>query len=602
MDIKELELRIKEASEAYYAGEPIMSDEEFDALVNEYNNLTKDTKYKGNNIDSVGFGYVPRNKKYKHKIPVGSLPKLQESDDLTIRFSGDVQISLKLDGLTLVMYYNHFGDLEAIVTRGNGLYGVDVTDRLKSNKYIEKCFLPDSIVRGELLITKSDFERLLFKRYANPRAAVTGILFTKDSNEYDDLLRVIDFQYIDSSGLEVDYQSDKWWGSYLINIVPYKDIDIKTIDLKSILDWKNESDYPTDGIVIKDGFTSNRYALKFETKRREAIVDHIEWNISEKGRYIPVVVFKDKIDLYGSKVGRASAFNYEYVRSHNLGKDSRILVTKANEIIPYIIGVSTEGTIDIPSKCQFCGSELIVEGVHIVCNNTRCSNIIKSTLYNFIMTHYYIDGLGYKLIDKFLTHKNIRNLGDLSRFIANVDLEDKWKDFGSVEGIGSSKIELLKTALVWKRLDIMKLLGSLNIPNLGGVNARLYTKHIRDLLRESVIPVYPRVNYKVIENMKKYRELIIEAVVNFDWSDVDELIVKDYKYKIAITGKISVPRKEFYEFCYRNNIEVVEYIDSTVKYLITENPNSGSSKNKKADELNIIKITEKEFREKEQKL
>ena len=187
--ITDLEYRIREAAQSYYSGESIMSDEEFDKLVEELKVLDPDNEL----INKIGFGFIPEtDNKVRHNtsivsefdypIVVGSLPKVREWSWKSSSM-GDYTVTPKFDGISIVLYYKD-GLLVDAVTRGNGSEGISIVDYVRHIDGLDRILLNDTlIIRGELIITNSNWSKLSSSSsYKNQRNAISGIVNSKDKS------------------------------------------------------------------------------------------------------------------------------------------------------------------------------------------------------------------------------------------------------------------------------------------------------------------------------------------------------------------------------------------------------------------------------------
>lgn len=520
--IEELRERVRVSAAAYYEGLPIITDSEFDSLIKELTMLDPCAP----ELATIGYGYFStdcwkpfeRKGKYKHKVFVGSLQKIH-----SLQGFSSILFTPKLDGITLVCYYNVNGYLEAAVTRGNGEYGIDIKHKL--NGIVPQQSGSNYILHGELLVTKENFKQL--SQYSNPRSAITGIVFEKELTSKEKYLTFVLFKCYNEHKEEISLFNEHTEICYIVpteQIVHCSDYPDLVGTLKR---WKDSLPYPTDGIVLLH-YPSNgapeRVAFKFETSSAIGEIDHIEWNMSGKKAYVPVVVLKAPIELYGSKVQRVTANNYQNVVNLQLGKGAVVEVTKANEIIPKIISVKTPSKeATFPSVCERCSSPLKVSGVKLICNNPKCKDVLQA----FIKQHFCLDGMSDKLISKFLEVTGFTTLSQLSSFIYNMSTEDCWKPLYSVKGLGAAKIKLLKESISERELDLGKLLLSLSLDNVGEVassNSKILLQALKDNGEEDnyiiknmrFIKGLTAPGYKsIIENLP----LIKEALSSFEWED-----------------------------------------------------------------------------------
>ena len=329
----ELANAIASASEAYYLGtETEMDDETFDALVEQLRELDPDHPV----LRSVGWGLKVYGEKRRLPVSINhSLPKIRTSKDYRYVIKN---LSPKIDGMSVILQYGPDGRLALALTRGDGQWGVDITPKMPliSNFNLFSQSVPDTIVRGELFIPTNVFDEFLSDAYANPRNATAGIINAKSMSNLEYLTFEIHGMYVE----------DHWVGvAHAENLAPCQvlcifpeledDMTVEQLDayLGEVYKLFETMNYPVDGVVI-NGDT----AFKVKTVEVMTEVVTIEWNMSNRCKYIPTLVVKP-VHLYGTTVTRASGFNYQFVADHGIKPGTRIMLTKGNEVIPHVTKV-----------------------------------------------------------------------------------------------------------------------------------------------------------------------------------------------------------------------------------------------------------------------
>lgn len=401
--MKKLELYQK-AKEAYYNGQEIMSDLEFDELE------------KSLGLSNVGPVGARRNPSYtvEHPVFMGSLRKIQVHDydwkkyfsqvDLIVNFDRGVIITPKYDGCSFEVLFHHNGKENEIIkasTRGDGEFGKDITPLVKhlftkyggveSIPYIPKTESKLWMVRGEILVHKQIFQEKYTEEFANPRAFVSGTInadWTLEElqgrpSDLDFVVyeyRINDFK---------DHWKDKdwtilkklWKGSLLLNKLPQVfDIVVADMDVdrfqgiyKKMDIYRHDGPYALDGIVVKPldiyrlktprEYPKDCVAIKFKPQLSETIVDHIEWNIGKTGEYNPVVITAPVL-MDGKVIKRASGHNYGYLIKHKVGKGTRLVLSLAGDIIPFIYKVTD--TTEFSEEGLNLPKEYLVNGCHLM--------------------------------------------------------------------------------------------------------------------------------------------------------------------------------------------------------------------------------------------
>ena len=428
-----LELKIKKAAQLYYSdGSSDITDEEFDALLDQLRAENSNSELLG-----VGHGYRVENdttpgEKIKHKYgTAGSLDKCRTWKELSpsIRDS-DVCCSLKLDGLSVVLYYKDNVLIKAL-TRGDGTTGIDITDKIIKiwPRYIISDDKFSGAIRGEILMTYDRFDDYLDKHpdMKNPRNTAAGIINSKTGEGIEYLTLIVytivgydsHFDYMDNY-LAMHDKLISWFGK--LNVVYcseelklYSDVLDQTMaKLRSY--WSGE--FPSDGIVItasnmvcKDGeviYDANAY--KFPSEIKETEVVEVQWNMSKTRYAVPKIRIKP-IELAGTAVEYCTGYNAEYIKNNCIGPGSIVTVEKRGEIIPNVQEVRTKS--DTPSmitNCPDCGCELSWSGVNLVCKNPNCRNAKSKDVLVWFNKLVPTDGLGDTLILNFLDELDLDDI------------------------------------------------------------------------------------------------------------------------------------------------------------------------------------------------
>ena len=637
MNIEDLESQIRYYSMKYYTGDPQISDMEFDMLVDQLRKVKPDS-----DVLKTGWGFEVNGDKVKHKYShIGSLDKCKNFNEIPDRFKGKtVFISPKLDGLSAVVYYEN-GILTKAITRGNGEYGKDITDKISiiiGKDISDKKFT--GAVRGELIISDSNWE-LLQRKYVDliaPRNFAAGIINRKDIDE--------DIKYIDLVVYKIVGQENRpilsersemlaWLSLNFNHYIPnyyypvLNESSWETYHEDTFKEFRNYG-YGLDGLVLSDaeipyntqtkGFVYNEVAFKFASETATTTITNINWELSRTQRLIPVAEV-EPIELSGAIIRNATCNNAQWVQTLGLGKGAEISITRSNEVIPKILEVINISNDPLPDKCPICNSKLEWDGVDLKCNNLNCPNIDYADLEHWCTIIGETDGLQYTIMKQYLDIYNIKTLEDLY----NKDIQIRIMDDLNCRklSITEEKIKLFFEKLYFEKCNINKVLTALNIPRLGdktsqilgsypdivyellfysinrlnGINeTNLYVKldkELRELIKdantESLLS-----NYKKISHLKY---LYLYNNINNKESRIifNELkIEQEIKY-IAVTGSlVSMKRKDFEEYIGKYGYELSSNLKKC-QYLVNNDINSTSTKNKQAKELGVPIITEEEF-------
>lgn len=344
------------AKEYYETGKQKLSDDVFDAVVDKLKQENPDSE-----ILTTGWGYKPDDEtKVKHKYcHVGSLDKLKTYDDISKFFKCALptnimvfHVSAKLDGMSVVLYYQN-GKLDKALTRGDGEYGIDITNKvlhidgieteLKDNKFT-------GAIRGEIFMTPTNFNKYREEHpeAKNHRNSAIGIINSDDvAEDYKYLsLYVYTIMYgLTFISIDTYYE---WLEDNFKNIVPYCYTSLKTDyynRLQNIRDKFSEI-VNIDGLVLtyiifnreSNEFVYTQAAFKFQDEIKITNVTHLEWTMSKHGAYIPVVCI-EPIELEGTTVQRVTGYNAKWIVDRGIKTGSIVAVRKANQIIPEIVDI-----------------------------------------------------------------------------------------------------------------------------------------------------------------------------------------------------------------------------------------------------------------------
>ena len=638
---------ITEASQAYYStGTSHLSDAEFDALLEEERRENPNSPLLG-----VGHGYqIDKDQRAKKKFPhkygiVGSLDKCHNYGELPKNFkdlSKSYWASLKLDGLSCVMYYEK-GHMYQALTRGQVVndisMGIDITDKVKKivPNYIDikdKYFT--GAVRGEVLMSYNNFNiyKSVYPDASNARNSAAGLM---GQNELSEDLKYLDIIVYNIIGHEVFHDGsidiiheritgkDEHISTHYItelmwlklnyeedHVVPHMPLDFNEESFMGLMERLRDrwyGTYPADGIVITQSLMTaknnsvihNSVAFKFKAEVKETTVTGIEWNLS-KTKYLVPTVLVSPIELSGATVSRVAGNNAKNIVESGLGIGAKVKMYRSGQVIPYIDEVIEKVPAVLPDKCPCCGADLPWKGVHLVCDNPDCADMKTQDLLIWCENISPVDGLGDTLKLKFFEELLKDNANIESIYDPNNDHLVTFARFSSGDPQLGSQYRLFATmlnGLYNNKVPMHKALLALNIPRLGDVTAKKLAQHI-DVIKSLVDGCYPSdklldivgeaTTGTILMNLNKFQRL------SYIWDNIDKTVVSADVVKVAITGSLeSMPRSQFEKLLNAHGF-VLGDITKDTKYLITNTPNSSSGKNAKADKLGIEKITENEFR------
>jgi len=639
--MKELGEKLREASRAYYQEDrEIMSNVEYDALYDTLSALEKETGIVLADSPTVNVGYeaVEQLPKEEHERPMLSLDKTKEREALR-EFIGEhpTLLSWKLDGLTIVLTYEN-GELIKAVTRGNGIVGEVITNnaRVFKNIPLKISFKGRLVLRGEAIITYSDFEKInetigdADAKYKNPRNLCSGSV-RQLNNEITAKRNVRFYAFSLVSAEGVDFRNSRevqfrWLNEQGFEVVEYRKVTAETLD--EAMDYFAEAvttnDFPSDGLValyddIAYGeslgttakFPRNAMAFKWADEMRDTRLLEIEWSPSRTGLINPVAIF-EPVELEGTTVSRASVHNISIMKELKLGIGDTIRVYKANMIIPQIAeNLTGSGNAPIPHTCPACGQETVVKKENDVeclfCVNPGCpAKKIKSFGLFTSRDAMNIDGLSEATLEKFIARGFIHDFGDIFEI-------SRYKDeIVEMEGFGQKSYDNLMESLERaKETTLPRVIYSLGIANIGLANAKVICRHfdndldrIRHASLEEVSDI-DTIGPVIAGNLVAYfrdedNDRRLDHLMSFlhiqEDSPKQEQIFEGMNF--VITGSLVhfENRSEAKELIESLGGKVTGSVTKKTNYLINNDIQSNSSKNKKARELGIPILSEEDFR------
>lgn len=644
--MKELIIWLNERTKEYDAGTSTVSDKEWD---NKYFELVKleeenpDIIFGNSPTRCVNFEKVSELRKVEHSHPMLSLEKTKDKNALIDFIASTKQrciIMPKMDGLTISLTYKN-GKLCAAETRGNGAVGEDVIHnaRVISSIPLRIPYHKELTIDGEIICTYQDFEPFS-DQYANPRNFAAGSLRLLDAAEcHRRNLTFVAWAVIENEPYESLSTQLEWLSSCLgFKTVSWHAISGRREDIKEQLESSinyikttiEHRGYPIDGFVIKiddyeaykdAGITAHHpkgaLALKEYDEEVETKLLDIEYTMGKSGVLTPVAIF-EPVNLCGSTVSRANMHNLSVMESL-LGhpyRNQSISVFKANLIIPQVAGgeiaTDEETFIEIPAICPYCGepTEIIKDDVKTVlkCTNASCGGRI-----NNIIEHYCskkgmdIKGFGEKVIDFLLEKGWLNDISDL------YTLKEHRSEWIKCDGWGIASVDkLLFNILNSRECELPNFLAAIGIPDIGITVAKKICEHVStyEEFRKMIDEKYDFTQWYGF-SFETRRKLI-----NFDYSIADKiynnyLTINEYKKteiiesplngaKIVITGKLTKfkSRTLAKDYFTKLGCTVTDTVTKSTTFLLNNDKESTTAKNKKAQDLGIPIYTENEIYEK----
>ncbi len=639
--LKELTGLLREAGRVYYqeSGE-IMSNFEYDRLYDELQSLEEELgiTLSGSPTANVGYEVLSELPKERHESRMLSLDKTKETEGLK-EFLGEKRalMSWKLDGLTIVLTYRG-GKLYKAVTRGNGEVGEVITSNAKVFKNIplQISFKGELILRGEAVISYRDFEKIndgieeAAAKYKNPRNLCSGSV-RQLNNEVTAKrnVRFYAFSLVQADG--VDFSNSRacqmeWLKSQGFEVVEYHIVERDTVEQE--VRWFSEkisgNEFPSDGLVLviddiaygrslgqTAKFPRDSIAFKWADETRMTELLEIEWSPSRTGLINPVAIFRP-VELEGTTVSRASVHNISIMEELELGVGDEIEVYKANMIIPQIArNLTRSGIRDIPKLCPVCQGRTEVQQVGnakaLYCMNPECqAKHIKAFSLFASRDALNIEGLSEATLEKFVARGFIREFSDIFH------LERYSEEIKGMEGFGEKSYRNLIASIEKARVTTLpKVIYGLGIAGIGLANAKVICREFHNdadalihadeeslnsidgiggVLAGAFVSYFKDENHiKLLLNLLKELEIPEEIVDN------TERVLEGKKF--VITGSVThfANRGEVKELIESLGGKVTGSVTAKTDFLINNDVNSASSKNKKANELNVPIISEEEF-------
>lgn len=631
--IKELVEKLNYYTKLYDEGRPEISDKEWDDMYFELQKIERESGIylEDSPTQRVNFQVVNKLNKIEHNHPMLSLDKTKNINEIQkFIYYNDYIAMAKMDGLTCSLKYVN-GKLVSAETRGNGFIGEDILHNALQVKNIPKRidFKDELIVDGEIICTYENFKEFE-SEYKNPRNFASGSIRLLDSKESS--MRRLSFIAWDCiSGLEeVEKLSTKLLKLNILGftVVPFMAGEYSIDDtISTIQSIAQEAGYPIDGIVYKydiiseyeaAGKTDHHFkgglAYKFYDEEYETILRDVEWTMGRTGVLTPVALL-EPINIDGSEVSRASLHNISIMDELGIRyQDTKVMVYKANMIIPQISkALPYEGEIasliNIPAVCPICGEPTIIKGENgvrvLYCSNPNCEGKLINRLDHFFGKNGLdAKGLSKATFEKLIDWGWIENIKDVFK------LKEHKKEWEKMQGFGEKSVEKILQAIEdCKSCSFDAVISAAGIPLIGKTVGKDLSKRFRSYseFRKAVESGFDFTSFG------GYGWEMHKAISDFDYSELDyivdnylqikENIKEDNELKLkdltfCVTGKVHIwkNRDSLSAFIESLGGKVTGSVSKNTNYLINNDINSTSAKNKKAQELDIPILSEEDFK------
>ena len=638
---------LNDASKAYYnTGNPIMSNKEFDTRLDDLRQFEEEMGFAFSNSPTqrVGYKVLTELNEITHSHPMLSLEKCHTIKEL-LKFINNKETvaSIKLDGLTASITYEN-GVLVSAETRGDGYVGNDITEHIRHflNVPVKINKVGTYVIDGECVITDDNFAEINKNgEYKNSRNLASGSLAVLDtslvsqrrlsfygwdvieggsSNKLKDNLneaRELGFDVVPS-----------WLNDNSANALNPQNLQ-SNIDY--VFDFAAEEGYPCDGVVFKFndieygkslGQTSHHFKNGIAYKRKDdvykTILKDIEWSCGKTGILTPVAIF-EAVEIEGTTVERASLHNISVMYDlypHSWHSGLTVIVKKCNQIIPQISKVEFRESpcpkrLDPPHKCPICGGNTEIKQDNdskvLVCTNDNCKGKLLGKLTHFASKNAInIDGMSEATIEKFI------ELGWLTCFEDIYNLKDHITEILMMEGFGDKSVSNLISAIeASKNTTLDKFIYSLSIPLIGRNASKTIAKFFGNDFEVFYKALVNPFDWTVLDDFGETTE---ESIVNYAANN-GEMVKNLARYftfekpqttynsnsldglTFVITGSLEhfANRDEAKEKIENLGGKVSGSVSAKTNYLVNNDVNSTSGKNKKAKELGVKIIDEDEL-------
>ena len=620
--VAELAKRLSHYRDKYYAGEPLLSDAAYDALEDELRALSPAHPL----LAKVGTTAVSEAwEKARHEIPMGSLNKVTSEQelrdwltrcDLLLEKAGqpsmasDLYVAEKLDGISIELIYRD-GALVDGITRGDGEIGERITANVARMRGVPLRIGHQGhlSVRGEIILRLSDMKRH-FLDYTSPRNAAAGTARRLDGalNEH---LTVLCYDL--GEELELATEVDKF---RLLRELGFATPNSYQGDLDTVIATyasyaegrRSELDYEIDGLVVRANSLALQGALgelnrrpraavafKFASPQKVSKVVEVRWDTGPSGRVTPVAIV-EPVQLAGATVRRASLHNVANVERLGLGVGDEVLVSRRNDVIPYIEEVVQKlgDQVTAPDRCTVCDEELSREGEYLMCRNSACPALIEGRIHNWIDAIGALEW-GDKLIATLVDKGLVREPLDLYRL--DVDTIASLERHGNKSA--HNALDQLTSRLP---LRLETFLAALGIEGFSTQTARLLVQagyHDIDAVlsaREddlaAIVGLGAIKARNIVEGLAQRAPEIARlragGIEPVSQAEAGPLAGRTF----CITGSHSRPRKELVRLIEDAGGRVSSGVSKDLDYLLIADPDSTSSKATKARSVGTTLIDE----------
>lgn len=635
MDISDLEKLVLYAKKKYYeTSDPVLEDSVYDYV-------EEILKKRNPESEALIVGHkVPVSKQTKKETAIlpywmGSLDKIYPTDTGAFqrwkaKNTGPYLLSTKLDGVSSILHYNSTTRKWSLYSRGNGKLGSIWTENLKHLRIGELLhnlsFDRDIVIRGELIISKMNFDMVNAGQYLVPLAMVNGLMGSKNKNG-PLINQMVDFQAYEFITSDSDYINDirqQWnrlnemgFTTPVHFITP--ELTVELLD-HYYTNWREKSEYKLDGVVVTNCFIEQRYteddqnpSYSFAFKKRveeqqtRAIVKEVEWNLSKDGYLKPTVII-NPIIINGFTINKVTGYNAKYITDMSIGPNAEIVIARSGDVIPNIISVvKSANRPQLPIHIPFEWTEGSVDIIAIDYEEND-QYIVKNI--NHLFKALEINGVSIGRIQKIVEHGYV-DIVDVLK-ISSSDMVG-WEGFGPV--MSHHIVTEIKKAIDNSTI-IQWMVGS-NMFGRGFAEKRL--KQILENIPDVIVRNDYGVLYNLLLNMDGFQEKTVDKFIE-GLQRFQAFLVRleengIYRYVLTTTTTKHTEKKvndnidlmkknvcmtgfrnsEISEWIEKHNGNVVSSVNSKTKLLIRKDETYSNSKTEKAVSDGIPVITEQEW-------
>jgi DNA ligase (NAD+) len=634
--ITELAGLLAKYKDAYYNGEPLVSDAAYDQLEDELRLLAPEhpllasvgapVPTKSNGKSRAGAA-VTEWEKAQHKIPMLSLNKAVDEAEFEAwvarcdehaaksklpKVLDDLFVTEKLDGISLSVVYED-GVLTEAITRGDGQLGERITPNVSRMKGVPKklAHKVNISARGEIILKLTDMKRS-FPNATNARNMAAGTAKRFDGNGCEHLTVL----FYDLEGEEHHNEIQKFerleqLGFETPNRYPANSAGVVELYREYSNTKRAAVDYEIDGLVVRcnpvrtqallgelGGRPRAAVALKFASQTRVTKLNRIVWDTGDSGRVTPIAEF-DRVWIGGAHLERATLHNVANVKALNISEGDEILVSRRNDVIPQVeeVVVKHGKPTIIPTTCGVCESKLVATGEFISCRNDECRAVVEGRIKNWVEAQDVHD-FGEHIIGELVRSKLVTHPSDL--YTLQVEDVAKLDRMGTV-----SAKKILANLRAKLPLNLPLFLASLGIEHFALVTAKLIVRNGYDTL-EKVRAVTEDELTKIPGLGPSKAKVVVEGLLARS-DEIDRLLAVGVVpvapsaggalsgMSFCFTGALSKPRKEYEAMVEQHGGTLLSGVTKELNYLIMADPNSGSSKAEKARKYGTKCIDEAEF-------